>query len=45
MGGVLFDDAGGCYLGAGVFAVWFIGGDRWVRFAYPPYTALTITLL
>ncbi len=27
MGGVLFDDAGVCYLGAGVFAVWFIGGD------------------
>ncbi len=26
MGGVLFDDAGVGYLGAGVFAVWFIGG-------------------
>ncbi len=27
MGGVLFDDAGVGYLGAGVFAVWFIGGQ------------------
>ncbi len=26
MGRVLFDDAGVCYVGAGVFAVWFIGG-------------------
>lgn len=26
MGGVLFDDAGVGYLGAGVFAVWFIEG-------------------